>query len=316
MVDGQVQLLEDGRQLELRRGDLVVAGLRWNAKAPQLVLGVGHEGQDAGGDAAEVVVLKLLVLRRRRAVEGAAGLQKVRALQVELLVNQEVFLLRAQCHGHRRLLKAKTLHQADDCPLQRLGRTQERGLLVKDLTCVGAEYRGDAEGRTVGMVLDEGGAGGIPGSVATGLEGAAKTAGREAGRVGLANGQGLARKLQNRLALGKLQEGVVLLGSAAGQRLEPVGVVGRTTGNRPLLHRSGNLVRNAGVQGLHAVDGRYQFLVGRLRKVLRHLRVVEDISGKEVQQLRTLRLRRFSATVGNLAHGIESLLHFSVSSSG
>ena len=74
VVDGQVELLEHGGELELRGGDLVVAGLGGDAQAPQLALNVFHEGQHAGFDGAKVVILQLLVAGGRRAEEGASAL--------------------------------------------------------------------------------------------------------------------------------------------------------------------------------------------------------------------------------------------------
>ena len=78
------------------------------------------------------------------------------------------------------------------------------------------------------IVLDKGGASGIPSGVATGLEGGAQAAVGEAGGIGLALDEVLARKLGNggAVVVG-LQEAVVLLGSNARKRLEPVRVVRR-----------------------------------------------------------------------------------------
>ncbi len=120
VVNCQVQFLEDGGQLKLRGGHLVVAGLGGDAQAPELLLHIGHEGQDAIGNAAEVVVFQLLVLGGRCTVEGAPGLQQVGALQVELLVHQEVFLLGAQSDRHRLLGQPEALHQTDHGLLQGL----------------------------------------------------------------------------------------------------------------------------------------------------------------------------------------------------
>ena len=56
---------------------------------------LGHVGQDALGDGAEVLVFQLLALGRRRAEQRAAGGDQVGAGVVEVLVDQEVFLLGA-----------------------------------------------------------------------------------------------------------------------------------------------------------------------------------------------------------------------------
>ena len=96
VVAGEVDVLEERRELELGGGDLVVARLGWDAEAPELVLDLGHEVEDARLDGAEVVVLQLLVLGGRGAEDGAAGLDEVGAAEVEVAVDQEVFLLGAE----------------------------------------------------------------------------------------------------------------------------------------------------------------------------------------------------------------------------
>ena len=85
--------LEHGRELELSRRDLVVAGLGGNAHAPQLTVEVHHERQDALADGAEILVLELLALGRGRAEERAAGEDQVRAELGETTIDQEVLLL-------------------------------------------------------------------------------------------------------------------------------------------------------------------------------------------------------------------------------
>ncbi len=95
VVGGEVGVLEDRRDLVLAGGDLVVPGLDRHAQLEQLRLEVGHAGDDALGDGAEVLVLQLLALGRRGAEEGAAGVDQVGPRVVEVLVDQEVFLLRA-----------------------------------------------------------------------------------------------------------------------------------------------------------------------------------------------------------------------------
>ena len=89
----------DRGDLVLRRGDLVMPGLDRHAELVQLHLGLEHAGKDALGDGAEVVVFHLLALGRLGAEEGAAGVDEVGAGEVEILVDQEVFLLGAAGGG-------------------------------------------------------------------------------------------------------------------------------------------------------------------------------------------------------------------------
>ena len=312
VVNGQVQILEDRRQFELRGSHFVMTRFSGNAEAPQRFFNVRHERQNARRDAAEIVVFQLLMLRGRRAVQRTARLQQVRPLQVEFLVNQEIFLFDAQRDLHRLLRLSKAFHQTDNRFFQNLRGAQERRLFVQDFTCVGTENRRDAKRAAVGVPFDEGRACGIPRRVAARLERAAQTARRETGGVRFADSQRLARKLENGLAVREVQEGVMLFGRAARQRLEPVRVVGGATGDGPFLHGRCDFVRDVGIQRLHAVDRRHELLEGRFRQMLGHFFDVEHILRKIIQHLRPLRFRRNGAAVGYLAYCVKSLLHGSV----
>ena len=144
---------ENRGELVLGGGNLVVLGLGEDAKLPQFLVQVFHEGLDAGLYHAEVVVLKLLPLGGLRAEEGPAGENQILALVVDGLVHKEVFLLGAD----RRLDAgdigvAEELQDAESLPVYRLHGAEEGGLLVQGLASVGAESRRDAEG----PVLDKG----------------------------------------------------------------------------------------------------------------------------------------------------------------
>ena len=237
VVDGDVGGVVDGGQLMLAGGDLVVLGLGGNAERPQLVVQILHIGRDGGADSAKVVLLEFLALAGGSTKEGAAGDDQVLALAVSVLLDQEVLLLVA--HGRNDLLwrLAEQRQNALGLTRERGHGAQQRGLLVQGLARVGAESRGDAQD----IVLDKGGAGGIPSGVATGLEGGAQAAVGEAGGIGLTLDEVLARKLGNGGAVVvRLEEAVVLLGSDARKRLEPVRVVRSTLGDGPDLHGMGN----------------------------------------------------------------------------
>ena len=77
VVGGEVGVLEDRRQFVLAGRHFVVPGLDRHAQLEQLGLAVGHAGDDALGDGAEVLVFQLLALGRRGAEEGAAGVDQV-----------------------------------------------------------------------------------------------------------------------------------------------------------------------------------------------------------------------------------------------
>ena len=200
VVGGEVGVLEDRRDLVLARGDLVVPRLDRHAELEQLELGLDHAGQDALGDGAEVLVLQLLALGRLGAEEGAAGVDQVGPGVVEVLVDQEVFLLGADGGEHLRRVGAEELEDAQGLLRERLHRAEQRRLLVERLAGPRAEGGRDDERRAVGVLEDEGGAGRVPGGVAAGLERGADAAGGEAGGVGLALDQLLAAELGDRRA--------------------------------------------------------------------------------------------------------------------
>ena len=76
----------------------------------------------------------------------------------------------------------------------------------------------------------------------------------------------------------------MLLGSAFGQWLEPVGVVRDTVLVGPLLHALGNLVGNRAVEFSTVVDYVDEFLINVARQVLVHLRTVEYFLTEELRR--------------------------------
>ncbi len=268
VVGADVGVLEDRRDLVLRRRDLVMAGLDRDAELPHLQFGLHHEGQHPLGNRAEVVVVELVPLRRLGAEQGAAGGDQVGALEEVLLVDQEVLLLgsdgREDALG---LVVAEQAQRLDRRAAERVHRAQQRDLPVERLAGPGGERGRDAEQRPVRVLEDEGGAGRVPGGVAAGLEGGADAAGRERGGIRLPLDQLLTGEVGDRAAVARgLEEGVVLLGGRAGQRLEHVGVVGGTVLQRPFLHRLGDRVGQARVQ--------------RPAVLQRRLQLLEDVAGK------------------------------------
>ena len=88
----------------------------------------------------------------------------------------------------------------------------------------------------------------------------------------------LAAELGNGAALARRhQERVVLLCRGPGHGHEPVGVVRRAVGQRPLLHGMRDGVDDLRIERLVAVDGAPQLLVDGLGQVLALDDVVEDV---------------------------------------
>ena len=208
-----------------------------------------------------------LKIRGLQQEEAELGDDQVLALAVGVLLDQEVLLL--VTHGRNDFLwrLAEQRQNALGLTRERGHGAQQRGLLVQGLARVGAESRGDAQD----IVLDKGGAGGIPSGVATGLEGGAQAAVGEAGGIGLALDEVLARKLGNGGAVVvRLEEAVVLLGSDARKRLEPVRVVRSTLGDGPDLHGMGNGVGHIQVERLTALEGCSKALPNVLGEAVLH----------------------------------------------
>ena len=222
VVDGLVQLGVDRRELVLAGRDLVVLGLRGDTQRPQLIVQILHVGGNRGADGTEVVLLQLLALSRGGAKEGATGDDQVTATAVGVLLNKEVLLLVANAGDNLLGSLAKEGENALGLAVERRHGAQKGRLLVQRLAGVGTEGGGD----TQHLVLDKGGAGGVPSGVAAGLEGGAQAAVGKARGVRFALDQSFAGKFGNRrtIVVG-FQEAVVLLGRDAGERLEPMGIV-------------------------------------------------------------------------------------------
>ena len=267
VVDGDVGLLEHGCELVLGGGDLVVLGLGGDGELPELLVELLHKTAHRGADGAEVVLLELLALGGCGAEKGTPGEDEVGALGVVLLLDEEVLLLGAHGGDHAYGVAAEEAQHAARLVAHGVHGAQQRRLLVERLAGIAHEGRGDAEH----VVFDEGRARGVPGGVATRLEGGADAAGGEARGVGLALDELFAREGHDGGAVGLgVEEGVVLLTRDARERLEPVGVVGRPLFDRPLLHGVGHDVGHLDVEGRPLLDGLEHGLVGDLGELLAH----------------------------------------------
>ena len=282
VVDGNVGGVEDGGQLMLAGSHFVVLGLGGDAQLPQLFVQFLHEGGDFGADDAEVMLFELLALGRGSAEQGAAGQDQVLTCLVVFLLDEEVLLLRADRGGHIVHILAEQLQDTDGLIGQRVHGTQQRSLFIQRLAGVADEGGGDAEH----IILDEGVAGGVPCGVAAGLAGSAQAAGGEGGSIGFAAHQLLAGELHDGSAVAHGgDEAIVLLAGDAGQRLEPVGVVGSAQLHGPALHHAGHNVGHLDVQRSTLVQGAFQALVSRARQALLHHMFVEDLAAVDFHNI-------------------------------
>ena len=252
LVDCAVGVGEQRGKLVLSRSNLVVLGLCGNTQSPQVVVDFLHELVDGGADCAEVMLFKLLALKRCSAEQGAARHDKVLALYVVLFGDQEVLLLCTNGGNNTMAVFAEELQNTLSLLVHRVHGTKQRGLLVECLAGVRAECGGDAQH----LILDEGIAGGVPSGVAASLEGCAQAAGGEARCVGLALDKLLAAEGHDGGAIANgVQEAVVLFGRDAGKGLEPVRVMGGAVLDSPFLHSVSNDIRNLDVERLTFLDG-------------------------------------------------------------
>ena len=237
----------------LSGGYLVVLGFGQNAQLPQLLIQVSHVSGNSGLDNAKVMIVHLLTLGGLGAEQGTAGIDQILALVIHCLIDQEVFLLGADGSANTfHILVAEQLQDAHGLTVQGLHGAQQRGFLIQSLAAIGAERGGNAKGLTLNKCVR----GGVPGGVASGFKGCAQAAGGEAGSIRLALDQFFAGKVHDHAAVGgRGDKAVMLLGGDAGQRLEPVGKMGSTVGDSPILHGSGNSIRYAGIQLCALIDG-------------------------------------------------------------
>ena len=172
VIGRQIGVFEDRRYLILAGSDFVVPRLDGHGQLEQFRLGLGHARQHALGDGAEVLVLHLLALGRPGAEQSAAGVDEIGTGVVEVLVDEEVFLLgtdrREDLLG---LGIAEQTQNAQGLVGQCLHRTQQRSFLVEGFAGPAQKGRRNDQGGTVGAFVEEGGRSRVPGRVAARLEG-------------------------------------------------------------------------------------------------------------------------------------------------
>ena len=283
VVDGNVGGVKDGSQLMLAGSNFVVLGLGGNAQLPQLLVQLLHKLGDLGTNDTEVVLFQLLTLGRGGTEQGAAGEDQILTGFVIFLLNKEVLLLGADGGGDVIHILAEQLQDANCLIGQCVHGTQQGGLLIQSLAGVADECGGDAQH----IILHECVAGGVPCSVAAGLAGGAQTAGGEGRCIGLAAHQLLAGELHDGGAVAhRGNKAIVLLTGDAGQRLEPVGVVGGTQLHGPALHHAGHNVCHLNVQRSTLVQGVLQALIGCARQALLHHMFVKDLAAVDFHNIR------------------------------
>ena len=279
VVNSQIALLEDGSQLKLVGGNLIVAGLAGNAEFECLNFEVAHELCDALRDGAEIVVVHLLILRRLVAHERTPREQEVRASGIQALIYEEILLLPTQ-------IGTDACHRGIEIMANGSGSAIDggEGFLQRSLIVEGFARVGDEDGGNHQRVAnDEDGAGRVPSGIAASLEGGTNASRWETGGIGLLLYKEFAAELLHHAALPVVfEEGIVLLGSSLRQGLEPVGHVGGPHLHGPLLHALSDFVGRLHIER-HAVSQCLTvLLISAGGEILEHLRAVEDVLSVEL----------------------------------
>ena len=262
----------------LARSDFVMSGFGVDAQLPQLHIDVLHKLHDARSYRSEILVFKLLSLGRSGAEQRSAGIYEILARVVKLFVYKEIFLLGSHGGLDALALHAEQIGQLRSHLADGAHRTEQRSFLIQNLTRVRNEAGRDIQRRT----HDERVAGRIPRGVSARFRRFAHSSGREARRVGFALDELLALESHDdRAALLRVDEGIVLFGGKAGHGLEPVRIMRRAFFDRPVLHRFGDFVRERRRQRRVCGNRRFQRLVGFGRESFLHLPVTEDHAAEQ-----------------------------------
>ena len=105
----------------------------------------------------------------------------------------------------------------------------------------------------------------------------------ERGGIGFLLNEQFAREFLNHTTLAVVfDEGIVLLGSALGQRLEPVGIVGDAHLHGPLLHAGSYCIGDGTVQTSTIVNHINHLVVNLSGQVFIHLLLGEDILAEKL----------------------------------
>ena len=222
------------------------------------------------------------------------ALIRIGTRQVEVLIDQKVFLLGAAGRDHALGGRAEQLEDPDGLLRERFHRAQERRLLVERLARPADERRRDDERHRAAAVEQPGRAGRIPRRVAARFEGRPHAARGETRRVGLALMSSLPLNSATAVPLPlSVKKRIVLFGGDAGQRLEPVRVVRRAVFDRPFLHRLCHRVGTRRVKRIAVGDRPPQGVIDRLGEPRLLHTVVEDEAAKRVARAHRTRLFGF-----------------------
>ena len=152
VVGSNVGILINRRNFVLPGRYFIVAGFYGHTQFVQFALGFHHAGQHAFRDGAKVMIIKFLAFGWCCTKQGTACRHQVRACQVKVAVDEEVFLLGASGGGNQATISiAKQFQDALRLRVERFHGAQQRGLFIQRFACPGNESGGDAQGGAIGV---------------------------------------------------------------------------------------------------------------------------------------------------------------------
>ena len=108
-----------------------------NAKLPKLFIKFLHISGNSWLNYAEVMVFKLLTLRRSCTEKCSSAVDKVFTLLIHFLINKEVFLLRTNCcNNSLSLCVAEKSKNSKSLCIDSLHRTEKWCFLIKNFTSI------------------------------------------------------------------------------------------------------------------------------------------------------------------------------------
>ncbi len=236
----------DRRDFMLSGRDFVVFGLCENSELPELFVEIFHVRGDGRFNDPEIVIFELLAFGRFRAEEGAPGIAQVGPFVERFFRNEEVFLFRADGRAHRFGRRiAEEAQNAQRLLIERGHGAEQGRFLIERFAAVRAERGRNTER----FPFNERVRSRVPRGVAARFERGPNTAAWERRRVRLALNELFAGEFHNDAAVrGGRNKAVVLFRRNAREGLEPVRIVRRAAGDRPILHGVGDRVGDAYVE--------------------------------------------------------------------
>ena len=201
VIGREVCEFKDRRDFVLARRHFVVPGFDRNAEFEALPFDFKHARKHALGNDAEVLVIQFLPFRRRGTEQRAPADVEIGAREVEVAIDQEVFLFRTGGRRNEGSIGAEELEHTLRLRVECLHRTKHGRLLIQRFAGPRDECRGNAQGGAVGILEDVSGAGDVPDGIAACFEGLADTAGWERRSVGLTLDQRIALKFRHGAAV-------------------------------------------------------------------------------------------------------------------